>query len=369
MRRAVPAVELRRAFWPAILFRWLLWTLSIGLLSAGVPARLSWPVALALGVLTGAYTLLWTLKVADLTRLASRQPAILLLDLLLSLIPVWLTNGQNGPLAPFALGALVLPGMIYHWRGALTGSLAYVALGAIGGWTLTHMQIISVDDELLSLLLLRPLIAGSVLPLSDVLWRHRRLRSMPPTPTPSAPMRSPQEPRASLMRSMEAAALDRRETHPAAAVAVHLAHPYLQTLERPPFTDLHTAIRLAAAEAEEQGLRVRLTHDGLAPALPLSHLQLVARTVEVTLDNVRCHARTLEADVSVVCADDGVILTIRDHGQGLQDGTAEPPGFHHLRRLRYRIEEIGGSLVVHEEVGGGLSVAVRVPTVEPEDIL
>ena len=71
MRRAVPAIELRRAFWPAILFRWLLWALSIGLLSAGFPVRLSWPVALALGLLTALYTLLWTFQVANLTRLAS----------------------------------------------------------------------------------------------------------------------------------------------------------------------------------------------------------------------------------------------------------------------------------------------------------
>jgi hypothetical protein len=366
MGRAVPAVELRRAFWPAILFRWLLWTLSIGLLSAGIPARLAWPVALALGGISGAYTLLWTLNVADLTRIASRKPAILLLDLLLSLIPTWLSGGQDGPLAPFALGALILPGMIYHWRGALASSLVFVALGAFGGWALTRLGLIDVDQEYLSVLLLRPLIAATVLPISDVLWRHRRMSHTPAARVESPPTRSAQQPRASLMRSMEAAAQARREAHPGTAAAVHLARPYLQTLERPRFADLYGAVRLAIAEAEEQGVRVRLLTQGRPPALPPGHLHLVARTIEVSLDNVRCHARTLEAEVSVTCTEDDVTITIRDHGEGLLDGTAEPPGFHQLRRLRYRVEEIEGSLLVREDVAGGVSVTVRVPSVDPQ---
>lgn len=365
----MPAVELRRAFWPAILFRWLLWTLSIGLLSAGEPVRLPWTTTLLLGTFSGSYTLVWTLRIADLTRIASRQPAILLLDVVLSLIPAWLSDGQAGPLAPFALGSLILPGMIFHWRGTLVGSLAYVVLGAMGNWALTRLRIVSIGGEYLSLLQLRPLIVASVLPLSDVLWRHRRMQHAPAAPMASTPSRSAMQPRASLMLSMRAAAQARREEHPATATAVHPTQPYPQTLERPRVTDLYGAIRLAIAEAEEQGLRVRLMTQGRPPALPPSHVQLIARAVEVTLDNVRCHARSLEAEVSVACAEDGVLLTIRDHGEGLLDGTAEPPGFHQLRRLRYRVEEVEGNLLVHEEVGGGVSVTIRVPTLDPEDRL
>lgn len=365
----MPAIDLRRAFWPAILFRWLLWTLSIGLLIAGAPVRLHWMTALLLGTFSGLYTFLWTLRIADLTRIASRRPAILLLDILFSLIPAWLSNGQAGPLAPFALGALILPGMIYHWRGTLAGSLTYIALGATGGWSLTRLGIVVVDGVFLSVLHLRPLIVASVLPLSDVVWRHRRMVHAPIAPIASPPNRSAMQPRASLMLSMEAAAQARRAANPATAAAVHQARPYLQTLERPRVTDLYGAIRLAVAEAEEQGLRVRLMTQGRPPALPPSHVQLIARAVEVTLDNVRCHARTLEAEVSVTCAEDGVLLTIRDHGEGLLDGTAEPPGFHQLRRLRYRVEEVDGSLLVHEDVGDGVSVTVRVPTLDPDDSL
>ena len=361
----MPGIELRRAFWPAILFRWLLWTLSIGLLVAGFPARLSLPTALALGSLTAIYLLLWTLRVADITHLASSQPAILLLDLVLSIVPTWLSHGQAGPLAPFALGALVLPGMIYHWRGVLGGTVVYMALGVLGSWITSRVGLMGKDAEWFSLLS-RPLIAASVLPISDVLWRRRRISAVPASRLAPSPARSTILPRASLMRSMEAAALARRDTPPATATAIQPARPHLQTLEWPRVTDVYGAIRQAVAEAEDHGLRIQLLAQGSAPALPPNHVQLLARAVEITLDNVRCHAHTLEAEVCVTSTEDGVALTIRDRGVGLLDGTAEPPGFHQLRRLRYRLEEIEGSLTVHEEAGGGVIVTARVPSVGPD---
>ena len=364
----MPAIELRRAFWPAILFRWLLWTLSIGLLIAGILVRLPLATALVLALTTGLYTLLWTLRVADLTRIASRWPAVLLLDLLVSLVPTFLSGGQDSPFAPFALGALVLPGMIYHWRGALLGSLTFVTIEAAGSWAASYLGL-DGGGRFFSPLLVRPIIAASVLPLSDVLWRHRPTRYALPSRTASLPLRSETEPRAGLMRSMEAAALAKREAHPAAAAAVRLSRPHPQTLERPRATELFGAVRQAILEAEEHGLRVRLVTDGNPPPLPLSHIQLVARAVEVTLENVRCHARTLDAEVFVACSGDGVLLTVRDRGDGLLDGTAEPPGFHQLRRLRYRVEEIEGSLTVHEDPEGGVVVMARIPTMSPEDKL
>jgi signal transduction histidine kinase len=231
------------------------------------------------------------------------------------------------------------------------------------------MGISSADEQFFSVLLVRTLIAASVLPLSDVLWRHRPTRYAPVSRSTPTPARSAIQPRTSLMRSMEAAALARREAQPSVATAVHVARPRLQTLERPRTTDLYGAIRMGVAEAEDQGLRIRLMAQGSAPVLPPSHVQLVARAVEVTLDNVRCHAHTLEAEVCVTCAEEGVQLTIRDRGEGLLDGTAEPPGFHQLRRLRYCLEEIEGSLLVHEDAAGGVLVTVRVPCVGPDEHL
>ncbi|MDQ5852232.1 MAG: ATP-binding protein, partial [Chloroflexota bacterium] len=83
--------------------------------------------------------------------------------------------------------------------------------------------------------------------------------------------------------------------------------------------------------------------------------------VEVGLDNVRCHAHTREAEVTVATDETNVLLIVRDHGTGLLDGTAEPPGFHQIKRLRYRIEEVEGTLNVREHEAGGVVVTARVP--------
>jgi signal transduction histidine kinase len=53
---------------------------------------------------------------------------------------------------------------------------------------------------------------------------------------------------------------------------------------------------------------------------------------------------------------------VRDHGNGLLDGTADLPGFHQIKRLRYRLAEVEGTLDVREDDGGGVLFIVRIPT-------
>ena len=124
---------------------------------------------------------------------------------------------------------------------------------------------------------------------------------------------------------------------------------------------LHAALRQTIADAEEQGLVVQLVLNGPDPMLPPGHVQLMVKTVEVALHNIRCHAQTRDAEVTVTHEEENMLLIIRDRGTGLLDGTAEPPGFHQLKRLRYRAEEVEGSLDVREDVGGGVFVTLRVP--------
>jgi signal transduction histidine kinase len=124
---------------------------------------------------------------------------------------------------------------------------------------------------------------------------------------------------------------------------------------------LYQAIRQAVAEAGEQGLHVQLVFDGDEPNLPLDHVQVLTKAVEVGLDNVHRHAETHEAEITLTSEPSDVLLIMRDHGAGLLDGTAEPPGFHQLKRLRYRVQEIEGTLEVLEDDGGGVVLRVRVP--------
>ncbi len=125
--------------------------------------------------------------------------------------------------------------------------------------------------------------------------------------------------------------------------------------------ELYASIREVVAEAEEQGLTVHLVFDGAEPALPQDHIQLLGKAIEVGLDNIRRHAHADEAEVTVAAEGSALLLTVRDHGIGLLDGTAEPPGFHQLRRLRYRLQEIEGALDVSEDEAGGVLLKIQVP--------
>ncbi len=140
-------------------------------------------------------------------------------------------------------------------------------------------------------------------------------------------------------------------------------HPSAQTLEQVPVA-LHAAIEHVVAEAVSRGLQVRLKLPQEEHALPQSHVHLLAKAVEVGLDNIQSHATTSEADIDLVVdetAPPSLVLSVRDHGNGLLDGTADLPGFHHIRCLRYRLQDIDGTLDVRDADTGGVVFVVRIP--------
>lgn len=332
------------------------------MLSAGVPARVEIAPAMAafLLVYTAVYTLLWTLRARVLVRQAARLPALLLADVVLSLVAVWLGGGSGGPLIPFAWGALVFPGLLFRWRGALVAYIAYLLLD-LGGAAL-FPRLFSTLDAVALFSAFRYLGAAAVAaaPLLLGMWKPRtswgRPRVEPVHPRSAALSRSYLS-RPAEMRS----AVVRREARAGSATAVRLAEILPQTLARPPLVAAHAAVRQAVAEAEEHGMAVQLVIEGAEPVVPADQVQLMAKAVDEALANIRQHAQTSEAEVSLTRERAGLVLTIRDHGLGLLDGTAEPPGFHQLKCLRYRLEEIEGSLDVSDAEGGGVIVTVRIP--------
>jgi hypothetical protein len=52
---------------------------------------------------------------------------------------------------------------------------------------------------------------------------------------------------------------------------------------------------------------------------------------------------------------------VRDHGDGLLDGTTDLPGFHHLKLLRYQLNELGGTLQISEPDDDGVLFALTLP--------
>ena len=372
MRLGMAIMQQRPAFFPVVAFRWLAWALMLGMLTAGIPPSSDASLLLhaTLVVYTTVYIVLWTIALPRVSRLATVHPPVLLADVLLSAVPMFATGGWRSPFVLFAFGALMLPGALWGWRGSLVAFVAYLLVDQVAGWS-TYQPGDPVPFASFWGLLGygRPLIAASIWPLSV---EHYRWRTRQPTQARRDPAPPGQVPSATGMllappTDAPLAAIDRAGSS-GAITAWSIAPQRFQTLEHPPLIELETAIRHAVAEAEEQGLSVHLVMDVPRQALPQGHIQVLAKTLEVGLENVRRHAHTQDAEVVVAGEERGVRLILRDHGTGLLDGTAEPPGFHQLRRLRYRVEEIEGLLHVTEDDAGGVVVTAWVPYAEKSSL-
>jgi hypothetical protein len=363
-------MQFTHAFVPAIVFRCLIWAMTAGFIAAGLAPQgtVAQPTLLIVGGSTALYTLAWCFFLPRLAYWITRFPALLLLDIILSAVPASISGGWLSPFAPFGLGALMLPGALFHWRGVAAALTSFVLVDQLVGWTTWPAdRTIAAHWSLFVFGYLRALVAATIWPTSFALWKWHARRLLPHSDqsdprehvAPGKHLRpaAPEPPRTSPARA---------EGRLHASTAWRIVRQPAQTLEHVPVA-LHTAIGQAIAEAEERGLQVRLTLATHEPTLPESHVQLLAKAVEISLDNIHIHAGSRDAEVTLAVEEHTsapeVVLSVRDHGNGLLDGTADLPGFHQLRRLRYRLEEVEGSLDVHEDDTGGVVFVVRVPVV------
>lgn len=357
MNRLAASLHCSRHCVPLILFRWLLLVLSAGLVIwkiGSAPERAATDLGLVLAIgYALAYLTLWTIRLPSLVKTTQGRLALLGTDVLLSYSAIWLAGNQGYTLTPFALGALILPGAVLGWRGALLSVLGYMTLDQLrqalpAGANQFHPPLL-LDYS-------RVVLAAAIWPLSVVLQRHwpregwRKPLHQQPATLPSAPivLARPVEPVAPFPSPILSDPAIRRERLPAA------------TLERRA-TRLQPAIRQVIDEMTHQGLQITLEIAGREQMLPPSYTRLVVKALEIALDNVRQHARTTAATVRLQQLPSQLILTVRDHGAGLLDGTAEPPGFHQLKLLRYRLHELGGSLEIIEPDDDGVQLTLSLP--------
>lgn len=165
-----------------------------------------------------------------------------------------------------------------------------------------------------------------------------------------------------------------------------------------PNADAQVARLVEAAQAADVdiresllGLRVTLSEQGLLSALeqylaqyekyygihtklikpasfdeyrlePLVETQLLG-ILQEALTNIRKHAHARNVEVKFEAEPGWVNVTVKDDGQGFNEGThADASGEHiGLRVMRERAEEISSSLSLHSEPGQGTQVRVQVP--------
>lgn len=142
----------------------------------------------------------------------------------------------------------------------------------------------------------------------------------------------------------------------------HLLHPPL--LDE---AGLNSAIRwFVEGFASRSGIEVNLhIQDGIQRYGQTTELVLF-RALQESLTNVHRHAGAKQADVSLTSSGDRVMLTVRDHGNGIsaialqrlrEDGTAGGVG---LTGMRERLREIGGKLEINSSAPG-TEIIVQVP--------
>jgi hypothetical protein len=362
-------------------YRWLSW--AVAGLTFTLPGRQTadMPRDAALLLMLLLVNVALTALAYGYVRLARRRPALLALDLLFGCMLIWLSGSAFLPYLPYALGALLLPALIFGWRGALLSSLAFVALDFAG------ITLLAADGPVdLPGLTARALVpfafsfcwvaAAQVLPHNG-----GQSGAQPQEPAPVTPLQArapgPGAEPGAVVRLAQRAALERGSASgpanvlgaaPAAlarTTSASQADPsrrVIYELTPGPHVALPTAIELLATRVSQRGgpaLRVALV-GAVQPLNPAQHSVLL-RAAQEALLNIQQHARARAAQLTLTFEPRAVTLVVQDDGVGLLDGTYERPGLHALRALRYRLAELDGQLAVFEGESGGVTVRATLP--------
>jgi two-component system, NarL family, sensor histidine kinase UhpB len=111
--------------------------------------------------------------------------------------------------------------------------------------------------------------------------------------------------------------------------------------------------------AERSGLEVSFQVAGELPQLSPDQELVIYRVAQEALTNVARHSGSKRAELRVQRHGEQVLLTVRDHGRGLEEDLAPGSG---IRGMRERAGLIGSALEIHSHPDGGAEVRLRLPT-------
>jgi two-component system sensor histidine kinase UhpB len=121
---------------------------------------------------------------------------------------------------------------------------------------------------------------------------------------------------------------------------------------------VNALISLSARVGDQSGMRMHRELAGPAPELSPELELAVYRIAQEALTNAMRHSRAADATVSLICANDELVLSVADNGRGLPEGVVEGGG---LTGMRERAMLIGADLEIESAAGSGVSVTVRLP--------
>jgi hypothetical protein len=359
-------------------YRWLTWGVTaMWLFGQG---RLISYGAVLVGTLL--LTVLVTVLARQYIRLARHMAASLLLDILLVVAAVVRSGGWESPFIFYASTSLVLPALLFGWRGGVMAGLAFVAV---------YMASLNAFGEPVSERLFEGLLPGISVPLSMVVppifgvlcavvierLRHQDAQRRPghrryehddfEEPFLREPRIDP--PRLTRV-AREGQPGDRVGAEaPLALTRIRPAEQSVEDLRRLIFAPLPAPDMdlagifdvLVVRFGQQTGTPARISTIGRTRPLRATHRALLVRLAQEALLNIQQHAHAASVSLTLRYDVNSVALLIQDNGVGLIDGTHERPGLHALRALRYRLSELGGRLDVFETEGGGVTVRATMP--------
>jgi Signal transduction histidine kinase len=112
---------------------------------------------------------------------------------------------------------------------------------------------------------------------------------------------------------------------------------------------------------KQTGLVIRYEKRGIGPLLKEKDAIHVYRILQEALNNVVRHARVAEAEVLVEYTEEGLRLSVEDHGVGMPDPRPESARGLGLIGMQERAELLRGRLRFERPAQGGLRVALEIP--------
>lgn len=106
--------------------------------------------------------------------------------------------------------------------------------------------------------------------------------------------------------------------------------------------------------AQELRLDIEPAAANLSPILA----ETCFRVVEEALTNIEKHARSTVVQVNLSCSDHLVKLRVQDNGVGYPPDAENQPAHFGLRGMRERVEGLGGQLVIKNQAGAVIEVAL-----------
>jgi two-component system sensor histidine kinase UhpB len=111
--------------------------------------------------------------------------------------------------------------------------------------------------------------------------------------------------------------------------------------------------------AQQSGLDVACRIAEVLPEVPASTELVIYRVAQEALTNVARHSGSDRAELSLQPQDSQIVLTVRDHGDGLPDGRPSGSG---MRGMRERAGLVGAALEIQDaDPGPGTEVRLQVP--------